>query len=177
MFPDDVPEHVVRYWEAKERWYASGTHKEPTREEFVKKFVPPISTRTLDRIRHAYRTLVGRWPPRRSDRPPWQPPEPDGQELNVVPGEIHRLRGVRVAGFDDDGRPVIVMQLYDTLTGAMVQSYVDEPREPPGSAPHRIALFAATMFGLGLLDAIDADGQLDGVIRMVHFVGCHLWFG
>jgi hypothetical protein len=172
MFPDDVPDAVIRYWEAVERWYASGTHKEPTREELVKKFQPAISTRTLDRIRHDHGALVGRWPPRRLDRPPWLLPSPDGlpgtQELNVVQDQIHRLRRIRTPAFDEQGNPVTVDLFYDTETGRLVESILGNI--------HGLAALVAGLFIFDVLDLV-SDGKLDGVIRMFHFIGCHATIG
>jgi hypothetical protein len=176
MFPDDLPERVVQYWEAVERWYASGTHKEPTREELVKKFMPQISTRTLDRIRNAHPALIGCWPPRRGARPPWllasaAPSDnlvglddpADLQEFNVVPGPIHRLRRIRTAGFDDEGNPVTIEQHYDSETGRLVESFIVHSRG--------LAALVAGIFIFGMLDWL-SDGNFDGVIRMLRLLGC-----
>jgi len=193
MFPDDVPEPVIRYWQAAARWYASGTHAEPTREEFVKKFLPrEISTRTLDRIRRRYASLVGAWPPKRSDRPPWERPNllpavPD-DPLNGTPNDIRTLRRVRTAGFDEDGNPVTITQLYDSKTGDLIHSFItnlhglvaaistmtmieamhhcwlDGPEERLSVARTLAAIFLVAVSLAVLVDVFDFDG--DGIVDL-----------
>lgn len=167
MFPDNIPEQVVLYFQAVERWFASGTHKSPTRDELVKKFQPEISTRSLDRIRRKYASLIGRWPPKRGDRPPWQSASDNGHvrslDLNVVQDEIHHLNRVRMTAFDEEGNPVVITQYYDSLTNRLVDTIIERF--------HGLAAVAAGIFIYGVLDWL-SDGKFDGVVCLLGLLGC-----
>lgn len=169
MFPEDTPESVIRYWAAKRRWYASGTHKTPRREEFVQMFEPPISTATLDRIRKQHPELP--WPPKRTDEPPWHTSTPiilseatREEFLNVEPGDRHILHQVRTPGLDEDGNPVVRIDEYDPKDGRIVHSFITHL--------HQVPALVASM--VALMDAM-TDGKLDGVLRICHLVRQHLF--
>ena len=134
LFPAEIPEYAIRYWQAAERWYKS-TNRTPTRDEFVKKFDPPIpGTRTFDRWKHDHPDLMP-WPPKRGQRPPW---EPRANGLSVAkPDEIRPLRRVRVAGFDDNGQVVTTIQFFDPETGELVTSRLaTDGEKPPQTQQH-----------------------------------------
>lgn len=129
LFPDDLPPYVYRFWEAKARWYASGTHLVPTQPEFVTKFDPPVpGVRSLNRWRDECRKKGHPewmpWPPKFNQRPPWEQPVLNGL-AKPSNGEIHPLRRVRVAGFDDNGLIVTTIQFFDPETGEMVTSRIE----------------------------------------------------
>jgi hypothetical protein len=123
LFPDQIPDCAIRFWNAVDRYYATGTHKPPTRDALVKKFDPPQpSVRSLDRWRGQHPGMMGAWPPKRGQRRPWEPPvnglaRPDA-------GEIRSLRRVRVPGFDDSGKIVTMVQYFDQETGELVRSRI-----------------------------------------------------
>jgi hypothetical protein len=126
--------------------------------------------RTLHRIREKHPEEVGPWPPKRTDRPPWKRsndallPSAEAENIfNVVPDEVHTLRRVRSAGFDEEGNPITITQLYDSKTGDLVHQF--------------IGLHGVLAAGLGALAVMDllTDGHFDHIIRMCHFVATHVW--
>lgn len=127
LFPDDYPPYVYRYWDAKERWYSSGTHLLPTQPEFIKKFDPPEpAVRTLNHWREECKKRGHPewmpWPPKASQQPPWVSLPPLNGLAKPSIDQVRSLRRVRVAGFDDDGRMVTTIQFYDPETGELVTS-------------------------------------------------------
>lgn len=162
MFPEGTPSAALRYWDAVKRWYDSGTNLPPTQIELAKKFSPPMSQRGLQHIRERHADLVGRWPPRRTDRAPWDSPSQNGhtppaEVFNVVADEpLHKLREIIVPGVDDCGQPVLVRQFFDTLTGRLIDSRVDLH-----------TAIAAAVGGIAVLADMAADGRLDHTIRLV----------
>lgn len=154
----DYPSRVVRYWLALGRWWASGTRLAPTMEEFRKKFEPVVSERTVLRIRHDFPGLVGSWPPKRGERPPWehQPElvEIDHHEFNVVPDELHHLK-YSESPVLVEGKPAIRVDEFDTVTKQIVRSYIDYH-----TVAATLVISAATMLDLMI------DGHLDHFINV-----------
>ena len=159
MVSEEIPPLVLRYWEAKDRWYASGTELPPQVLEFARKFNPPVSARTVSRIRKRWRDLVGRWPPRKGDVRPWlvQNGIVQAELFNVVPEPIHQLRGVRSTGLDDNGVPVIITQFFDTITGRLVDTHIDLHH-----------LLAALVAGLTLIADL-SDGHRDHLVELIRW--------
>ena len=75
MFPDLIPDIVVRIWRAHQRHYRTQTRKPPTREQ-LRSYLEadpgkPASKSTINRARNDYPKLLTPWPIRRGQRPPW----------------------------------------------------------------------------------------------------------
>jgi hypothetical protein len=156
MEAHELNPRVVRYWDAARRWWAAGKLLPPTSyAEFAQMIEPPVDERTVQRWRERYPDLLGSWPLKRSERPPWEParaPAPEDESLfNVVNGEIHKIYRVRLPGVGEDGRPAITVNEYDTLTGRLIHSYVERA----------IAAMLGGLFLWGMLD--NFDGLMDGV--------------
>ena len=96
MFPDVIPDIVMRVWKAVLGWYATGTHNEPTVQQIVNRMVDPsvgdptlpASVETIRRARKTFPDLLP-WPIKRGQLPPWRTkPELLEKLIDATPLEL-----------------------------------------------------------------------------------------
>jgi hypothetical protein len=156
MFPDLLPDIVVRIWRAHLRHYRTGTHKVPSREELVRYLEAdpgkPASAATIDRARRQYPRLLP-WPIRRGQQPPWLI-DPSLLAEYGAPVEVPATDHVRLVAFDEHGGATALEVVADEHG---ILRLVSRWRD-------HSAAFAAGMVGTVMLDVM-TDGRLDGIIR------------
>lgn len=167
MFPDLLPEIVVRIWKAHDRHYATGTRTPPTRaqiERYLKddETYGPSSLSEIDRARKRYPKLLP-WPILRGQRRPWEA-KPDllddlvdyhsGGDLRLV-GDEPPLRRALLRGVNGE-----VIEAMADASGRVIQLVL---RDTTASVA------AAALFVFGVLDQL-SDGRLDGVVHWCHFL-------
>jgi hypothetical protein len=164
LFPDLLPEIVVRIWQAARRHYATGTHRTMTRIQLVKQLEAdpgkPASTSTVDRARHDYPKFLP-WPIKRGQLPPWETqPEILADLTDATPPVTTTTEIHRIVEFGDDGTFHEVQVISDSNGLLRLASHVR----------HILPALIAGTFGFVLIDVM-SDGRADGLIRWCMLLG------
>lgn len=165
LFPDLIPDIVVRIWKAVGRHYDTGTRLMPTREMIVRLLAEdadkPASLSTVDRARRDFPDLLP-WPIKRGQQPPWLT-RPDMLIEHHPLGSVASADGLlsdstqlhlRWEASDEHGRRQTVEAVTDEHG---VLRLVTRWRDTT-------ATVAAALASFGLLDLL-SDGRLDGVVH------------
>jgi hypothetical protein len=160
MFPDLIPDIVVRIWNAHFAHYKTGTRLPPTRKQLSDRLLTadpdkPGSESTIDRARRDYPKLLKPWPIRRGQQPSWLS-EPQTLTSVVIRGpapvaEPKEIDRVHWEAFDEYGNPRTVEAAADE------NGILRLARRP-------IMTIVASMMTFVLLDVM-SDGRLDQIVR------------